>query len=540
MKAIVHIGTEKTGTSSIQKYLHKNRRRLRAAGFHVLQTGGKENNRGLAAYCRRDDQPDDFFRDNNIDTVQQRAAFRKEVDAQLQAEMDALPRHIHTVLMSSEHFSSRLLSPQEMECFQRLLQRFFDQVQVLCYIREQVQACESWYSTTLKVGGSNSLQEFMQRCKPSTYYFNYDDMLANWESCFGKEAISVNVFARQHFVNGDLLDDFTVRLDPALQGTLSKKLVVENESLTPAGQALARAINVAFPIISSEPDVLKLRDRSKELIYGRLRGSGQVLAQQTRLQYHEAFADSNERVRERYFPQLDRLFEPPGQQSVAVSLDDAFERTVKSIIKLLNKHPRIDGGDYVDLFGAIATSVADAISGERSKAARITGTNIVLDDNDAQLLNVVARRMEARNVHLAQRLMQIAASVNPQLPGVQERLRVYEQEQEVDEQPLFLLSYSGGDEPEDPEELKAYQFRVAQWLATLAPAVGPPLTGIEEEGVRVTADAVSPLKQQLHSYSIIRAQSLDEAVAAARQCPIVDRGGEVQVLALQPFPMEFR
>ena len=77
LKAIVHIGTEKTGTTSIQRYLYLNRKKLKNSGFHFIQSAGNTNNRAIPAYCISDDRNDDFFRVEGIATPQEREDFRR-------------------------------------------------------------------------------------------------------------------------------------------------------------------------------------------------------------------------------------------------------------------------------------------------------------------------------------------------------------------------------------------------------------------------------------------------------------------------------
>ena len=242
MKAIVHIGTEKTGTTTIQNFLYQNRRKFRAAGYHFLQSAGAQNNRALPAYCIGDDTFDDFYRNQGILTLEDRARYKARFLREFEQELASLPKTVHTVLISSEHFHSRIRTEAEMDNVHALLSPYFDDIRILCYLREQVTTCTSYYSTHLKSGGTDSFSVFMQRCAPRNYYFNYDTMLGNWARAFGRDALDVALFDRKRFLNGDLLDDFTARIDAGLVGNLNKNFDTENESLTPAGQALALAL----------------------------------------------------------------------------------------------------------------------------------------------------------------------------------------------------------------------------------------------------------------------------------------------------------
>lgn len=61
MDLIIHIGTEKTGTTSIQNGLHANRDALTQAGIYLPVSLGGHNPRQLATYAMKDGRPDDVF-----------------------------------------------------------------------------------------------------------------------------------------------------------------------------------------------------------------------------------------------------------------------------------------------------------------------------------------------------------------------------------------------------------------------------------------------------------------------------------------------
>ena len=59
MRAILHIGIEKTGSTSIQKYLAAKRTDLLRERIAVLRSIGSPSNRFLATYAIADDRTDD-------------------------------------------------------------------------------------------------------------------------------------------------------------------------------------------------------------------------------------------------------------------------------------------------------------------------------------------------------------------------------------------------------------------------------------------------------------------------------------------------
>ena len=79
-----------------------------------------------------------------------------------------------------------------------------------------------------------------------------------------------HLFLQEQFLNGDLLDDFTAKIDAALVGKLDKPGKVDNESLSPFGQALARAVNIIFPRSTVMPDEDVIRVVFQQIIMERL------------------------------------------------------------------------------------------------------------------------------------------------------------------------------------------------------------------------------------------------------------------------------
>jgi hypothetical protein len=89
----------------------------------------------------------------------------------------------------------------------------------------------------------------------------------------------------------------------------------------------------------------------------------------------------------------------------------------------------------------------------------------------------------------------------------------------------YVLAYTGGSIPETEEEQKRVMDAWTSWFGTLGPAVvdaGNPFGANAAVGGGSTSG--------LTGYSIINADSLDDAVEKAKGCPILDGGrGGVEV-----------
>ena len=334
MNAILHIGTIKTGTTSIQKFLHINRNRLSSAGYHYLESTDDPNHRALASYCMSDDRRDDFFLRQNANTPEQRAEIRRSIIENLEAELESLPPHIHTVLISSEHFHFQLRSDSEMDRAHELMSRYFDATRVICYLREQGEMCTAYYSTALRGGHRRPYPKFLRICNPNNIVFNYDEFLNNWSTRFGRAAMDVAIFHRSAFLNNDLLDDFTARIDDRLVGQLEKDFTTENESLAKESQVLLHAVNSAFPAHLSEPRATKLRNILHHIIYRFCKGHLTWRVEEKRHEkLRRAFRASNENVRREFFPEHDTLFLNNEARQEPASPDPSFFTTLR-LLKL--------------------------------------------------------------------------------------------------------------------------------------------------------------------------------------------------------------
>ncbi len=430
MKAIVHIGTEKTGTTCIQQFLYLNRKKLLSEGYYFVQSPGKTNNRALPAYCIADDKFDDFFRAEGINTLQEKEEFKQSFIKKFDFELQNLPEKIHTVIISSEHFHSRLETEAEVGNVYTLLSTYFDEIKIVCYLREQAATCTSFYSTFLRAGGTESFEKFLERCKPANAYYNYQSMLENWGRAFGQESLDISLYAEEHFLNRNLLDDFTAKIDPSLIGNVNKNVKITNESLTPGGQALVRAVNLVFPRLSEMPEVAYIRNRCKELVVLKMTGKGQQPDLGSSTSIYNRFSECNEKVRQLFFPKVEKLFaDPVAVEAVENVIDAEFSDALIDVVSLIkqNKTDAFMPGVYSRFWSAISTCVND-IEGIES----VEGIDfhrgpspVVFTARDAHLLGNAARTVEGKRPQMALQLMILASKIAPDVRGFHKKLKQY-------------------------------------------------------------------------------------------------------------------
>lgn len=95
----------------------------------------------------------------------------------------------------------------------------------------------------------------------------------------------------------------------------------------------------------------------------------------------------------------------------------------------------------------------------------------------------------------------------------------------------YLFVYHGGSNPDTEEETKNVMDAWGAWLGSMGAAVidgGNPVgqsSTVHSDG-SVTGDGGA---NPASGYSLIEASDLDDAVRKARECPILDAGGSIEL-----------
>lgn len=304
MKLVAHIGTPKTGTTSIQAFLDSNRDKLIESGYYYLRSMGNRTHEAFPRCCFSDDHiNDDYFWKRRIYTREELIAHRNLKLEDLENELSSIPDGVHTVVTSCEHFYSRLKSVEEIENFRKISDKYFSDIRIIVYLREQSDVAVSLYSTNLKAsGGTKSLTEFVQaNCRADNDYFNYFNTLEKWASVFGREKISVRLFDRNEFVNGNLLEDVVAHALPDATNRLNVEFDSLNESLDHIGQVLARCVNSNFPKFVQGVGLNQFNQSLINVVAERFKGKGETLSEEESERIVMEFSESNEKLLQKYF-----------------------------------------------------------------------------------------------------------------------------------------------------------------------------------------------------------------------------------------------
>ena len=309
MKCILHIGTEKTGSTSLQSFLHQNADLLANQSFRFPTLLDQQNHFALVMAAR--DFADETVApmkaaigiDKPLDFVAFQQRLRRELRTCVQdAETD-------TLLLTSEHLHQLLTTHAQRVNLRTLLESVgIDEFKVVIYLRRPADLINSWYSTALRCG------IFLSEPPPATLHSidspdcRYDATLQGWEQVFGRDALRVRLFDRSTLVGNSVIDDFCAAAGIQIDSNMVIPTDV-NSSLSHDSVEILRLV---------VPELNDLAPRSiAELAHAVANATEHALSpsqkfmMSERLQrdYDNEYADSNESVRARYFPQRTTLFD---------------------------------------------------------------------------------------------------------------------------------------------------------------------------------------------------------------------------------------
>lgn len=310
MKAIIHIGTQKTGTTTIQSFLALNRAALSTQGIRFEPFSPRriaQMELGLTGIVRAGGvlEAASKLYDMGIKGRASQAAFVDRFEASLRDGARSWPEH--TYLASSEQIHAWLYNPARVTALHAVLTRHFEQVRYVVYYRPQDEFMLSTYSEAIRRGEILTLD---QHIDTQLNRMNFHRRAKMWASVVGRENLSVRLFDKGALHNGDLLDDFcaVTGVDRAPLATPPHK----NLSLS------AEEIDLCLRLGRRTP--ARLRSGHPNPLYLLLKAIGQrrlprpgtrvSLSEAQRARILAANAEGNEKLRAAFFPDRETLFTP--------------------------------------------------------------------------------------------------------------------------------------------------------------------------------------------------------------------------------------
>jgi hypothetical protein len=188
MRALVHAGSIKTGTTFLQNILFQSQEDIAAAGityptdYFIFQ-----QHLGLAAAFMKF-RPANVFRVFNIGSERDKEIFRANiVDWLYTVGSGSAPN----VLFSSEHLS--LFDGGETKDFLTVMRQIFKPVEVCIFVRRQDDLALSAYSEYIRNGGTANFE------LPSPPRFDFAALLGQWEQNLEPNRLTVFNFRPETF-----------------------------------------------------------------------------------------------------------------------------------------------------------------------------------------------------------------------------------------------------------------------------------------------------------------------------------------------------
>lgn len=362
--AILHIGPMKTGSTSIQHWLHVSTEMLAANGVHVAQGLGRNMSRlapiVIAHVLGEAPVPSDVERLN------------KFAD-----EVAKLPDSVHTLVLSGEMLGQQLHRVPEVRALKEIMDQYCDSYTVVTYLRRQDELSVSRYSTALRRGDL--------RARPLSQAINYERLLHAWSTVFGRESMRVRIFDRSSLLDGDVVPDFAQTAGLPYE-PISEGAVEQNPSIRPEAQQFLHLLveRAKEEGITQRIGDLPWFERIGTVLANRYPGPGKKPPRKDALEFYETVRESNERARQEWFPERKTLFKedfssypevptaPPAREVLDVAL------TV--LARLLTEQREATNDPESEMKRALYAKIRQRRRGNREGAGRRGRRNATSED----------------------------------------------------------------------------------------------------------------------------------------------------------------
>lgn len=323
-KLYIHIGTQKTGSTVIQKTLQKNKRSLKNEDIHYLGRYRK-----LARKMR---------------TI-------SDVDPQLnQSLCDAITKDIKNIEYSAESsfiISNEKFTGDKMIGYKNtgvIAKSLFEitksldlDVYIIVYLRRQDEFFESTYQQKVYSGETCTFEQFLN--KVGKFDFHWDSLLESYADVFGKNKIIVNRYHKTYLPGvNSLIQNFGEVIGSDFLKTYENSLT-ENPGLTRDVVEITRITNSFL----NKREKKQIRDLLKSVNSKNVFQKYDYFNPQLRTEYLSRYEETNAKVARRYFNNPSGTLFPPIEQNrkhkeyPGLNTETAVVTLTKAILSLSEK-----------------------------------------------------------------------------------------------------------------------------------------------------------------------------------------------------------
>ncbi|TYC52317.1 hypothetical protein FMN50_18385 [Rhodobacterales bacterium] len=229
MRIVLHIGTEKTATTTIQRYFHHNRKAFAELGVLYPDMLCGENHLCLPALAvGRPDKDEVSATAHALMTRQGHQDMETYIRTTLERQVEA--QRPEVILFSNEHLHSRVMSSEGAERLRKVLSAFTDDISVIVYLRRQDRLAASYFSTPFKFGKKVVDRPIPAPSQGLLHYYDYGKIVTLWSDVFGRENVIVKIFEEEARSEGGMVGSFLRAAGVSAPGTEKPK--THNESLS--------------------------------------------------------------------------------------------------------------------------------------------------------------------------------------------------------------------------------------------------------------------------------------------------------------------
>lgn len=335
----IHIGTPKTGTTSIQNFCGLNREKLKEQGvlypimnYHYERKSVNRNGHFL------------------IGTIKENGTRNKEKEKQvfnneLQYIVDCF-KDYDTILISDESiwWATSTRRKGLWKDLKKHSEQHNYQIKVIVYLRRQDQFMMSRYNQKLKTDFIASTQSFDEYFADMNGRFkcvmDYRERIDNIAKSISKENVIVKRFDRNYFYNGDLNQDFLHILGVKVDDSFQQLKETANTGISVQSGEIKRVLNRLKPITMAENNkLLKILNECEEVLP---ESNTSLMSTDEVKNFMEQFVDSNESIVDEYIGDGKPLFDYTYKETTAWNYNDRnyneelilfFANTIDSVYK---------------------------------------------------------------------------------------------------------------------------------------------------------------------------------------------------------------
>ena len=234
---VLHIGTGKTGTTSVQFFCLENRDRLLELGHLYPQSPGGARHGKLSLFVKTDEEllsAPNWYRQKQSDPARFRKTFRRRLFEEIERA------GVSRVLMSDEVLYG--CSDTALLRLRKFTDRIAESLRLVVYLRRQDEQMVSRYQQMVKTGEVRRLDDWAQQDMSTVY--DYFGRLRTWQTLVEPTAFVVRRFERDRFAAGSLHQDFLEAVGVDVSAEELKQVPDRNESLDAESVEFLRLVNL--------------------------------------------------------------------------------------------------------------------------------------------------------------------------------------------------------------------------------------------------------------------------------------------------------